>query len=158
MSYVPTEWATGDVVTAEKLNNMESGIKGNEHMVLYAGVVVPNETDTENRTISFTMGLAFEDGSKMTRELFNTLTYQGKINTVTIFVPSITAPSGELRVDDEIAYCDSIFDVKNLNSVAGVRLKVLEETIENGLTALSYDFDDDSNLVMYGVCKWQTIG
>lgn len=26
MSYTPTTWATGDIVTAEKLNNMESGI------------------------------------------------------------------------------------------------------------------------------------
>jgi len=26
MSYTPTEWATGDVITADKLNNMESGI------------------------------------------------------------------------------------------------------------------------------------
>lgn len=26
MSYTPTQWATGDVVTAEKLNNMETGI------------------------------------------------------------------------------------------------------------------------------------
>lgn len=28
MSYTPTEWKTGDVITAEKLNNMESGIAG----------------------------------------------------------------------------------------------------------------------------------
>ena len=26
MSYTPTEWKTGDVITADKLNNMESGI------------------------------------------------------------------------------------------------------------------------------------
>ena len=26
MSYTPTTWVTGDVITAEKLNNMESGI------------------------------------------------------------------------------------------------------------------------------------
>lgn len=26
MSYTPTEWATGDVVTAEKLNKIENGI------------------------------------------------------------------------------------------------------------------------------------
>lgn len=26
MSYTPSEWKTGDVITAEKLNNMESGI------------------------------------------------------------------------------------------------------------------------------------
>ena len=28
MSYTPTEWQTGDTITAEKLNNMESGIAG----------------------------------------------------------------------------------------------------------------------------------
>ena len=26
MAYTPTNWKTGDVITAEKLNNMESGI------------------------------------------------------------------------------------------------------------------------------------
>lgn len=26
MSYTPTDWKTGDVITADKLNNMESGI------------------------------------------------------------------------------------------------------------------------------------
>ena len=29
MSYTPTNWQTGDTITAEKLNNMESGIEGN---------------------------------------------------------------------------------------------------------------------------------
>lgn len=28
MAYIPTEWETGDVITAEKLNNMEQGIVG----------------------------------------------------------------------------------------------------------------------------------
>lgn len=28
--YTPTEWATGDVITAEKLNNIETGIGANE--------------------------------------------------------------------------------------------------------------------------------
>lgn len=28
MSYTPTEWKTGDVITAEKLNNMEQGVAG----------------------------------------------------------------------------------------------------------------------------------
>lgn len=28
MSYTPTNWQTGDTITAEKLNNMESGISG----------------------------------------------------------------------------------------------------------------------------------
>lgn len=30
MSYTPTEWQTGDTITAEKLNNMENGIAGAE--------------------------------------------------------------------------------------------------------------------------------
>ena len=28
--YTPTEWATGDLITAEKLNNIETGIGANE--------------------------------------------------------------------------------------------------------------------------------
>ena len=28
MAYTPTEWATGDVITAQKLNKMEQGIAG----------------------------------------------------------------------------------------------------------------------------------
>ena len=28
MSYTPTQWQTGDTITAEKLNNMEQGIAG----------------------------------------------------------------------------------------------------------------------------------
>lgn len=36
MSYTPTTWNTGDVVTAQKLNNIEQGIKGNETIFLDA--------------------------------------------------------------------------------------------------------------------------
>lgn len=28
MSYTPTQWSDGDIITAEKLNNIESGIEG----------------------------------------------------------------------------------------------------------------------------------
>ena len=39
MSYTPTDWKTGDLITAEKLNNMESGIAGGG-----AGLFVINAT------------------------------------------------------------------------------------------------------------------
>ena len=29
MAYTPTNWQTGDVVTAEKMNHIEDGIKNN---------------------------------------------------------------------------------------------------------------------------------
>lgn len=38
MSYTPTDWKTGDVITAEKLNNMENGIEN-------SGVLVAAITD-----------------------------------------------------------------------------------------------------------------
>lgn len=34
MSYTPTEWATGDVITADKLNNMEQGIVGGQELFI----------------------------------------------------------------------------------------------------------------------------
>lgn len=30
MAYIPTNWVTGDTITAEKLNNMEQGIEASE--------------------------------------------------------------------------------------------------------------------------------
>ena len=35
MAYTPTEWKTGDVVTAAKLNNMENGIAGATAMIIH---------------------------------------------------------------------------------------------------------------------------
>lgn len=34
MSYTPTTWKKGDVVTSAKLNNMEAGIKSHDHMII----------------------------------------------------------------------------------------------------------------------------
>ena len=44
MSYTPTEWATGDVITAEKLNNIEQGIVGGERFVITATNVADENT------------------------------------------------------------------------------------------------------------------
>lgn len=38
MAYTPTEWETGDVITAEKLNNIEDGIVANEESIADAFV------------------------------------------------------------------------------------------------------------------------
>lgn len=39
MSYTPTEWKTGDVITAEKLNNMESGIVSGQNNVEFVKII-----------------------------------------------------------------------------------------------------------------------
>lgn len=46
MSYVKTTWATGDVITAEKLNNMEGGIGAAE------AFVIPVSFDDETSTMT----------------------------------------------------------------------------------------------------------
>lgn len=38
MAYIPTEWETGDVITAAKLNNIEDGIVANEEAIADAFV------------------------------------------------------------------------------------------------------------------------
>lgn len=43
MSYTPNTWATGDTITAEKLNNMEQGIAG-AGGVLVATMTYPEST------------------------------------------------------------------------------------------------------------------
>ena len=51
MSYTPTTWATGDVITAEKLNNMESGIEN-------AGVMIATITEDSG---SYTCDKTYEE-------------------------------------------------------------------------------------------------
>lgn len=48
MAYVPTEWKSGDIVTASKLNNIENGLKALN--VLVTKVTTTENTQTLNRT------------------------------------------------------------------------------------------------------------
>lgn len=51
MSYTPTQWENGDIVTAEKLNHMESGIQNSGALVLHINyVVIGQETVTVDKT------------------------------------------------------------------------------------------------------------
>ena len=51
MSYVATNWATGDVITAEKLNNIENGIVNNSiYMVNVTNIDYSNNTFTCDKT------------------------------------------------------------------------------------------------------------
>lgn len=51
MSYTPTQWATGDTITAEKLNNMESGIENaNEPFIVTLTPTAADFSGTMDRT------------------------------------------------------------------------------------------------------------
>ena len=57
MSYTPTDWKNGDIITAEKLNNMETGIvgsgEGNSLIITVSGLADrdnPTTTPVVNKT------------------------------------------------------------------------------------------------------------
>jgi len=52
MSYTPTQWQTGDTITAEKLNNMESGIENaNEPFVVTLTPTAADMSGTMDKTV-----------------------------------------------------------------------------------------------------------
>ena len=56
MSYTPTEWKTGDIVTAEKLNKMEDGIEN------AGGTLIIEPTITrEGNTTTYSLHTSFND-------------------------------------------------------------------------------------------------
>lgn len=59
MAYVPTEWQTGDVVTAEKLNKIESGIEECSSNIPSMSGLVEASVDAETDVI--TINKSFSD-------------------------------------------------------------------------------------------------
>ena len=54
MSYTPTDWKTGDVITADKLNNMEQGIVDSEMLLITATNVASQSTPQTTPTLDKT--------------------------------------------------------------------------------------------------------
>lgn len=57
MSYTPTEWKTGDVIAAEKLNNMESGIVSGQNKVEFVKLATLSMSAQAESALSGTGGL-----------------------------------------------------------------------------------------------------
>lgn len=65
MSYTPTNWQTGDTVTAEKLNKMEQGIElANDPFVVTLTPTAPDFSGTMDKTIE-EINNAYEAGRKI---------------------------------------------------------------------------------------------
>lgn len=65
MSYTPTNWQTGDTITAEKLNNMESGIENANNP--FVVTLTPTEQDFSgvmDKTVA-EINSAFEAGKRV---------------------------------------------------------------------------------------------
>lgn len=65
MSYTPTTWQTGDTITAEKLNNMESGIENvNEPFVITCTPTAQDFSGVMDKTVA-EINEAYEAGRKI---------------------------------------------------------------------------------------------
>ena len=54
MSYTPTNWKTGDIVTSEKLNHMEGGITNSENVFFVGGVTLGEDKASLGGTLDKT--------------------------------------------------------------------------------------------------------
>lgn len=65
MSYTPTNWQTGDTITAEKLNKMESGIENaNEPFIITFTPTWHDYSGTMDKTVG-EINAAYEAGKKI---------------------------------------------------------------------------------------------
>ena len=65
MSYTPTNWQTGDTITAEKLNNMESGIENaNEPFLVTLTPTAADFSGTMDKTVG-EINAAYEAGQRI---------------------------------------------------------------------------------------------
>lgn len=65
MSYTPTEWQTGDTITAEKLNKMENGIQNaNNPFIVTLTPTAQDFSGTMDKTVA-EINAAYEAGQKI---------------------------------------------------------------------------------------------
>lgn len=65
MSYTPTQWQTGDTITAEKLNNMEGGIENaNEPFIVTCTPTALDYSGTTDKTVA-EIYAAYQAGKKL---------------------------------------------------------------------------------------------
>lgn len=106
MAYVKTTWATGDVITAEKLNNAEGGIEA-----AYPLIVVKSEyVDGENRAVLRVGGTDYQL-DKTYSEIFTALS-AGKL----VMIMNTTEDAVNC---DYILYADYTNEIYSVASVGG---------------------------------------
>lgn len=80
MSYTPTQWQTGDTITAEKLNNMESGIENaNEPFIVTLTPTAQDFSGTMDKTVA-EINAAYEAGQKIVFRVYTSATMYMEID------------------------------------------------------------------------------
>lgn len=101
MSYTPTQWQTGDTITAEKLNNMERGIENaNEPFIV---TLTPTAGDFSG-TMDKTVGEIYEAWTAGEKIIFK------------LDISGITSPGDYYYVECAAQYTSNGFDYPSFNA------------------------------------------
>ena len=130
MSYTPTEWKTGDIVTAQKLNKIETGIGGNHIEII--NVVNDNGTMTKDKTFNEIFEIIQNGNLPILRAVahFSSAPY----DTITYFYPSGFQSDYSANVGGGsllfYAFIPQLWSATTLNGIQATELSInRDETI-----------------------------
>lgn len=113
MSYTPTEWQTGDTITAEKLNNMEDGIENaNEPFIVTLTPTAQDYSGTMDKTVA-EINAAYEAGRKIVFRVYSSAARFNEVEVTVVYKDgSYTYPSFNaylIVVADSVGFDGIIF-------------------------------------------------
>lgn len=93
MSYTPTNWQTGDTITAERLNNMEGGIEiANNPFIVNLTPTAQDFSGTMDKTVA-EINAAYEAGRKIVFRVYSSATVFHEVEVTIVYKGSETYPS-----------------------------------------------------------------
>jgi hypothetical protein len=127
MSYTPTNWETGDVITAEKLNNMEGGI---ENAQLFIVSVTRNENQfTADKTFA-EIQTAFLSGAYIVLRLVNGRSMSDLVVSALLVDTAITCVP-QISVTLEGSTLHIMYSDVSMNSDSSLVVNMAEYTVPN---------------------------
>ena len=131
MSYTPTEWASGDIITAEKLNKIESGIESASSDSESTPLIVNMSVNSEGYTLDKTFGeirIAYEAGRVIKLVYFDEGVYGNNLDI--FFISGITYHNQDgvnPSSSGYIFYIDSGNTIRNFSAITTESAPSLED-------------------------------
>ena len=124
MSYTPNTWQTGDTVTAEKLNNIESGIESTNIFTIHLTPTSQDMSGTMAETPA-EITAAVSAGNRICGDIVG-------LNGTVIFTQFLTIPDVGISCVGQFLY-----EVNGQNMLINVQTSVTNQTYATGLFPLT---------------------
>lgn len=92
MAYSPTTWNTNDVITKDKLNKIEQGVKTATRL---SGTDIDTDKDWNGKSIT---NLGYIAATRIRSEASDTVRYGPKTGNISLTIPSIYVPGSTVRI------------------------------------------------------------